>query len=66
MDKGQTDNPVRLWSGDTLMDLERFQALKMITKTTAGAEYLFVEAGGFSDKNPVGWKTTLIVMKRAM
>lgn len=31
----------------------------------ADSEYLFIKAGGFSDKNPPGWKSPLIVMKRA-
>jgi len=36
------------------------QALKLTLK----GEYLFLEAGGFSDKNPVGWKSPLVVMKK--
>ena len=32
---------------------------------TVTDDYLFIESGGFSDKNPVGWKSLLIVMKRA-
>ncbi len=57
---GKTGDPLRFWSGEILMDLETRQALKM----TAKGDYLFVEAGGFSDKNPVGWKSPLIVMKK--
>jgi hypothetical protein len=30
---GRTDKPAYLWSGDTLMDLDRFQALKMKKQT---------------------------------
>jgi hypothetical protein len=40
---------------------EKLQALKMIAKD----EHLFIEAGGFSGINPVGWKSPLIVMKKA-
>jgi hypothetical protein len=36
------------------------QALKMTVK----GDNLFLESGGFSDKNPVGWKSALVVMKR--
>ena len=61
---GLTDKPIRIWSGDTLIDMTRWQALKMTPKTIVGGDYLFVAAGGFSDKNPVGWKSPLIVMKR--
>ena len=64
-DGGLTDSGTLIWSGDTLMDPERYQALKMTPKTIADSEYLFIEAGGFSDKNPAGWKSPLIVMKRA-
>lgn len=54
-----------LWSGDTLMDLDRFQALKMTSKSIGESDCLFIESGGFSDRNPAGWKSPLIVMKRA-
>jgi len=26
-------------------------------------DYLFVEAGGFNEKNPMGWESPLLVMK---
>jgi len=61
---GLTSSPSMIWSGDTLMDLDRYQALKMTPGTIAGAEYLVIEAGGFSEKHPAGWKSPLIVMKR--
>jgi hypothetical protein len=64
-DGGLTDSGARIWSGDTLMDLDRFQALKMTPKAIGATDYLFIEAGGFSDKNPAGWKSPIIVMKRA-
>jgi hypothetical protein len=63
-DGGLTDLETLIWSGDTLLDLDRFQALKLTPRTLAGSDYLFIESGGFSDKNPVGWKSPLIVMKR--
>jgi len=63
-DKGMTGDGLWIWSGEALMDLERYQALKMTVKTIDGSDYLFIEAGGFSQKNPVGWKPPLYVMKR--
>lgn len=54
-----------IWSGDTLMNLERNEALKMIVKTIDGGDYLFIEAGGFSTRHFVGWQPPLYVMKRA-
>jgi hypothetical protein len=64
-DDGKTDEPLRLWTGDLLMDLGSgvytpLQALKMTLK----GDNLFIEAGGFSDKNPVGWKSQLVVLKK--
>jgi hypothetical protein len=61
---GETDSVTRLWSGDTLMDLTRYEALKMQVSTIAGQEYLFIEAGGFNTRNPVGWQSSWYVMKR--
>ncbi len=63
-DNGETDSVMRLWSGDTLMDLTRYEALKMQVSTIAGQEYLFIEAGGFNNRNPVGWQSSWYVMKR--
>jgi hypothetical protein len=31
---------------------------------TVKGDYLFIEAGGFSEKNPVGWKSSLVVLKK--
>ena len=63
-DKGRTDAVTWIWSGDTLMDLDRYQALKMVLKTFDGVDYLFVEAGGFSTRNRAGWQSSSHVMKR--
>jgi len=63
-DNGLTDSVDMIWSGDTLMDLKRHEALKITPKTIGGTEYLFIESGGFNVKNPVGWKCPLVVVKR--
>jgi len=63
-DNGETDEATRLWSGDTLMDLTRYEALKIKTKTINDEDYLFIEAGGFSTRNPVGWQSKWYVLKR--
>jgi len=60
----RTDKATWVWSGDTLMDLNKYQALKMTVRTIGGGDYLFVEAGGFSTRNKPGWKSPLYVMKR--
>ena len=53
-----------LWSGDILMDLDRYQALKMRLENVDDEDYLFVEAGGFKTGNKPDWKTPFYVMKR--
>ncbi len=71
-DDGSTSSSRFGWSGDTLMDTQARQALKMMTKRIGGTDYLFVEAGGFSRKDRNGWKPdhaadwkpALYVMKR--
>lgn len=63
--EGATASPDLLWSGDLLMDLKRHEILKIVTKSIGDAEYLFVEAGGFGSKQPVGWKCPLVVLKRS-
>jgi len=60
LNDGKTGDACRFWTGNTLIDMEKLQALKMTTKD----DFLFIESGGFSEKNPVGWKTPIIVMKR--
>jgi hypothetical protein len=61
-DGGRTDNPVWAWSGDTLMDLTKFQALKMKPRNIDGNDYLLVEVGGFGTRNKPGWKSQLLVL----
>lgn len=59
-DDGFTSDPLRRWTGDTMIDLVKLQALKMTVKD----DHLFIEAGGFNEKNPIAWKAPIIVMKR--
>lgn len=63
-EKGVTDSPTRAWSGDTLMDLDKYQALKMKTAIVGSTEYLFIEAGGFSNRHKPDWKTKWHVFTR--
>ncbi len=63
--RGATHAPDMIWSGDVLVDLQRYQALKVTPKTINGTEFLFIEAVGFNSKNPVGCKLPLIAMKRS-
>ncbi len=63
-DDGSTSSPSFIWTGDVLIDLDRSQALKITAKSIDGGEYLFIEVGGFSPSNPLGWKCPLMVLKR--
>ena len=62
--KGLTGSPTLIWSGDTLMDLDRYEALKMKTKKVGGSDYLFIETGGFSTRKPADWHSPWQVMQR--
>ncbi|MFK7789236.1 MAG: DUF6288 domain-containing protein [Phycisphaeraceae bacterium] len=61
---GKTDNPMYVWTGDTLLDLKGYQALKMRVKSIAGGEYLFIESGGFSNRNKPDWTSPLLILQR--
>lgn len=62
---GKTQKDLMVWSGRTLMDLDKYQALKMQIEKIDGKEYLFVESGGFNTRNPEDWQSPYTVMKRA-
>ncbi len=62
---GETDDIMRIWSGDTFMDLTINSALKMTNKKIEGTDYLFIEKGGYNPRSPKGWKPPLYVLKRA-
>ena len=63
-ENGDTDAVTRLWSGNTLMDLARYEALQMQLKVIDGQEYLFVEVGGFSSRQKPGWTSPWYVLER--
>ncbi|MDG2182485.1 MAG: DUF6288 domain-containing protein [Mariniblastus sp.] len=63
LDGGTTSEPTWAWSDQTLMDLNRYQALKMKAIEKAGKKYLFVESGGFSQRNKLGWKSRWHVLE---
>jgi hypothetical protein len=60
----KTDNKLRFWSGDTLIDLNQNFALKMVLKKIGGTEYLFIEAGQIPRRVEAGWKPNFLVLKR--
>lgn len=64
VDGGLTSDPLWAWSGDHLMDLSGYQALKMIPKSIGGTDFLFIETGGFNPKHKPDWKCSWMVMTR--
>jgi hypothetical protein len=63
-DGGATESKTLIWSGDILMDLSRYEALKMVPKKIGETDYLFIEIGGFDAKAGKDWKSPLCVLKR--
>lgn len=61
---GGTDDSLLYYTDDVLMHLNSNQALRMTVKSIGGADYLFIEAGGFNAKSGPGWKPPLVVFKR--
>ncbi len=61
---GSTDDPLVIWTGDTLMDLRKNEALAMRVESRQGSDYLFIESGGFQTKNGNSWKSPWFVLKR--
>ena len=61
---GRTDDFKMMYSGDLLLDLVSKQALQMSIKVLEDTEYLFMEAGGFSEENTGDWQTSYYVLRR--
>lgn len=63
-ENGGTDELLWMWSGEMLMNLDRYEAFKMRVLTVAGEEYLFVEEGEFNIKHGPAWRPRWWVLKR--
>lgn len=61
---GFTNHSDFFWSGDHLVNVATSEALQMKTKTIDGKDYLFIEAGGFNEKNPASWISSWTVLTR--
>ncbi|MBI1335727.1 MAG: hypothetical protein GC164_02060 [Phycisphaera sp.] len=59
---GKTDNPLLAWTGDILMDLERNEALKIVSQQIEGKAFMFIEQGGFQTRYGPDWKSPWIVL----
>ncbi len=63
-DGGGTSDSTWVWSGDILMDLNKYNALKMEVRKVGNAQYLFFETGEFSTRHKPDWKSKWYVMTR--
>jgi hypothetical protein len=63
--RGKTDSGTRMWNGRILIDLARGEALEMSTELVNGEQYLFIEAGGFSESKPTDWHPGYFVLKKS-
>lgn len=61
---GQTNDPAWLWSGNMLMDLTKYEAMKIQAKSVAGSDYLFIESGDFYNHHHEGWTSPWLVLTR--
>jgi Family of unknown function (DUF6288) len=61
---GSTHDMNWIWTADKLISIEQNTVHNVIAKSIGGIDYLFIEAGGFSLKNPAGWKTAWLVLKK--
>jgi hypothetical protein len=61
---GLTGHSLLIASGKYLLDLDRYQALRMETRTVAGKKFLFVESGGFNERNKPGWTSPWLVFEQ--
>ncbi len=65
MNRGETADPLLLWSHLNLLDLNRYQLLRIEPKTIAEKDYLFIENGNFSNRNKPGWKPEIVVFAKS-
>lgn len=61
---GSTNSVTHIWSGNMLMDLTKYEALRMVVRQFNGVDYLFVEAGGFHENKGPDWRPAWYVLKR--
>ncbi len=60
----RTSEPLFVWTGSKLLDVDGKQALRVEQKTVQDQPYLFVEAGGFSPDHTFGWTAPWLVFEK--
>ena len=64
LSNGKTSHAKWIWTSNTLMMLDKQEALEMKAKKIDGKVYLFLQNGGFSTDNPKGWQSPYLVLER--
>lgn len=64
MEDGSTDDPLFIWSGNKLMNLDRYEAHQLELKTIGEAQYFFVERGDFRGRHRFGGRDAYLVYSR--
>lgn len=59
-----TSDPLFVWTGNKLLHVEELEALRVQHATVDGQDYLFVEAGDFSQDRDTDWTSPWLVFER--
>ncbi|MFU8781369.1 MAG: HEAT repeat domain-containing protein, partial [Kiritimatiellia bacterium] len=60
----RTSDPLLVWTGSMLLDAGRKEALAVEHAQVEGKDYLFIEAGGFSQEHPSSWTSSWLVFEK--
>ncbi len=59
-----TGDPLFIWTGAKLLDIERLEALSVQQDRVRGTDYLFIQRGGFSPDHEAGWTSPWLVFEK--
>ncbi len=59
-----TSDPLIVWTGSALLDVQRKEALAVQHAQVHGKDYLFIQAGGFSPDHPEDWTSPWLVFAK--
>ena len=59
-----TGDPLLVWTGTKLLDVQRAEALSVAHERVNETLYLFIERGGFSPDHEMGWTSPWLVFEK--
>ncbi len=59
-----TGDPLLVWTGTKLLDVQRAEALSVAHEQVNDKQYLFIERGGFSPDHQTGWTSPWLVFEK--